>query len=302
VTSKRSGLVVAAAVSACLLPWAAHGDPRPATQEAEAPTRTLDVWIVDEKGAPVEGLTSQEVAVMEDGSARIVTRVERDTRPLTVAILVDSSAPQATSYRLNLVEAVAGFVRKLPDGTRYTLWTTGDRPKKALDLTDDRSQVSPALRKVFPTGGNTLLDAIHEASGELGERESERTAMVIVTGVGIGFTSISRQKVVDDVGRRGATVMAVQFEERGAPDIQAAGSDQLTRADYDYVLSNLTRKTAGVHERPLSAMGVDTALDKVAAALGGRYRVTYASEGDTPKRVEVQLARPGVKAVLGATR
>jgi VWFA-related protein len=289
-------------MAACLLPTGARADEKPAAAAPDAPTRTLDVWIVDEKGAAVEGLTSQEVAVVEDGAARIVTRLEKDARPLTVALLVDSSAPQATSYRLNIIDAVAAFVRQLPDGTRYTLWTTGDRPKKALELTEDRTQVARALRKVFPSGGNTLFDALHEASEELGQREAERTAIVAVSGVGIGFANLSRQQVVDDVSRRGATVLAVLFDERGAPEMQAAGSDQITRSDYDYVLSNLTRNTAGLFERPLSAMGVDSALDKVRAALSGRYRVTYATEGERGKRVEVQLARPGVKAVVGGGR
>jgi VWFA-related protein len=295
----RSSLTAAFVLAAGLLA-AQAGAQSPAPSEAA--TRTLDVWIEDEKGAPVEGVTAQEVAVLEDGAARIVSRLEKDTRPLTVSIVVDSSAPMATPYRLNVVDAVAGFVRQLPPGARYMLWTTGDRPKKVLELTEDRTQAARALRKVFPSGGNTLLDAIHEASTDLGDKEAERAALVVVTGVGIGFTNLSRQKVVDDVGRRSATVMAVQFDERGSPEFQAAGSDQVTRQDYDYVLGNLTRDTAGVYERPLSAMGVDTALAKVASALSGRYRVTYAAEGEKGKKVEVQIARPGVKARVGGAR
>jgi hypothetical protein len=125
--------------------------------------------------------------------------------------------------------------------------------------------------------------------------------MLVITGVGIGFTSHTRQHVVDEVRRRKVPVMAIQFEERGSEEFQAAGSDQVSRADYDYVLANLAK--SGVYERPLSSMGVGTALDKVLAALRGSYRATYTTpEARKPDKLEVQVARPGAKVHVGETR
>jgi hypothetical protein len=47
-------------------------------------------------------------------------------------------------------------------------------------------------------------------------------------------------------------------------------------------------------------MGVDTALDKVAAALAGSYRATYVTpETGKPGKLDVQVARPGVKVQVG---
>jgi hypothetical protein len=275
----------------------------PAAVASDVPTRTISFWAAGDKGEAVEGLTTDEVVVMEDGAARVVTKVVRDPRPLTLSILVDSSAPLASTYRLNVVDAVAAFVRDLPPGTRYALWTTGDRPKKIVDFTDDRTRAASALRKAVPSGGNTLLDALVEASEELEKSEAERTVLLAITGVGIGFTNNSRQQVVDTVRKSRVQVMAVQYEETGSEEFQAAGADQVTRADYDYVLGNLA--AGGVIERPLSAMGLGGSLRKVAAALSG-YRATYALDdaGRKAGKVEVQIARPGVKArvVGGETR
>ena len=164
-----------------LLGLAQSAPTAPPTREEEVLTRTISFWATGEKGEPVEGLTTDEVVVLEDGSARVVTKVERDPRPLTVAVVVDSSAPLATVYRLNVVDAVVEFVRLLPPGARYTIWTTGDRPRKIVDLTDDRTRAAAALRKAFPTGGNTLLDALVEASKDLQSKEAARSAIVVVT-------------------------------------------------------------------------------------------------------------------------
>ena len=51
---------------------------------------------------------------------------------------------------------------------------------------------------------------------------------------------------------------------------------------------------------PLSSMGVGKSLEKVSAALSGQYRITYATLPDIKDRkVEVKVARPGVKVSLG---
>ncbi|HET8645965.1 MAG TPA: VWA domain-containing protein, partial [Vicinamibacteria bacterium] len=287
----------AAALGLALLQAPAAASPVPAATDS---TRTVDFWVMGEKGEPVEGLGEQEVVVLENGSARAVSRLVRDTRPLTVAIVVDSSGPQASAYRLHLVDAVATLVRRLPEGARYALWTTGDRPRKVLDLTDNRGAAAGALRKVFPAGGNTLFDALTEAAEELQEREAERTAIVAITGIGIGFSNRGRQAVVDELKRRRVPVLAVQFDERGSAEFEAAGADQVARFDYDYVLGNVTR---GVYERSLSSMAVGTSLGKVAAALSGSYRATYITpESGKPGKIEVQVARPGVKVQVGDSR
>ena len=157
----------------------------PATTPAEA--RTVTVSVTDEKGGPVTGLRPEEVAVLENGVARDVSRLEPETRPLTVAVIVDSSEPIASFYRLSIVDAVVRFLGRLPEGARYSLWTTGDRPTKVVDFTDDVARAGPALKRTFPRGGNTVLDAIVEASEDLKLREGQRTAVVVVSGNGLGL-------------------------------------------------------------------------------------------------------------------
>ena len=271
-----------------------------------AEARSVTVSVTDEKGAPVTGLRTEEVVVLENGVARQVSRLEPETRPLTVAVIVDSSEPIGSLYRLSVVDAVARFVRRLPEGARYAVWTTGDRPVKVVDFTDDTARAGAALKRTFPRGGNTLLDALVEASDDLKKREAERTAMVVVSGNGLGFTSHDRNQVVERVRESGHTVMVVNFQEGAEGDPALATRDEMGtvgRADYDFVLGSLADRTGGLRELPLSAMGVDRALEKIAGALGSQYRITYGTLPDLKDRkVEVKVARPGVKVSLGGSR
>jgi VWFA-related protein len=281
----RTPLALLAAVFAGALP-------------AGAEVRTLSVTVTDAKGAPVRGLTAEEVVVMENGVARGVTKVQADDRPLTVGLLVDSSAPMASLYRLNLVDPVVQFLGRLPSGSRFAVWTLGDRPQKVVDFTSDAAAAARVLRRVIPTGGNTLLDALVELSEELKKEEGERTAIVVVTGSGIGFSNRDRRAVVDKLKGGSTPLLAVQFDEAGDAGVQGAGPDQVGRLDYDYVLGTLTKDSGGLWERPLSAMGVDRALRKISGELAGQYRLTFDAVQKDAK-LEVQVARPGVKVRVG---
>jgi len=266
-----------------------------------ADVKTLDVWITDSKGSAVRGLVPEEAAVVENGVARNVTRLEEDRRPLMVAVVVDSSAPMAIFYRQHLVDPIVRLLNQLPEGSRFAVWTTGDRPQKIADWSDDVAAASRALKRTAPQGGNTVLDAIVEASADLKQKEGERSAVVVVSGVGIGFTNWERRQVVEKARSGGATFMVVQFEETGEPT-QAAG-EQVSRLDYDYVFDNLTRQTGGLREISMSAMGVPRSLENVAQALKAPYRLSYTTVPDLKQRkVEVKVARPGVKVRTGPVR
>jgi VWFA-related protein len=261
---------------------------------AAAEARTVSVSVTDDKGTPLRGLSAEEVVVLENGVARAVTGIQPDERPLTVAVLVDTSAPMASLFRLNVLDPVLQFLARLPAGTRYAVWTLGDRPQKVVDFTAEAGEASRALKRVMPVGGNTLLDALLEVSDALKKQEGERTAIVVVTGSGLGFTSHDRRAVVDKLKGSTAPIFAVQFDEAGDAGVQGAGPDQVGRMDYDFVLGSLTKDSGGLWERPLSAMGVDRGLRKVSGEIGGQYRVTYDATVKDAK-IEVQVARPGAK-------
>jgi hypothetical protein len=255
---------------------------------APAEVRTVQVVLTDDKGRPLEGVVREEVAVLEDGVARDIVKVEADDRPLAVAILVDSSQELGSIYRLYLVDAVAGFVKNLPQGARYTLWTTGDRPRKILDLSDDKGAAAAALKRVIPQGGNTLLDAMAEASKELKKREGERTALVAITGRTTDFSNRDRYRAVADTEKNADAFYFLGFDEGGA-------SFEM-RSNYDYVMDQLINKRGGRAEHPISAMAAPTLLPKLAADLAGAYRVSYATLPEVKvRKIEVQIARPGTR-------
>jgi VWFA-related protein len=268
-----------------------------------AQVRSLLVTITDEKSLPVEGLTPEDVVVMENGSARDVVSLSPDRRSLTVAVLLDTSLNMGSALRLNVQEPLLSFLTSLPRDSKYALWITGDRPIKIVDYTSDVSRASRALNRVAPQGGNTLLDALVEASADLKTREGERSAVVAVTKIGIEVSSRDRYRVVDEASANAPLFMALEIEE-GAKSFEsgtkgsALGPEEFFRniPPYPYVLSQLTKKTGGVYERLLSSMAIGPALQRVVAALRAQYRLRYATLPEIKHRkLEVRVSRPGVR-------
>jgi VWFA-related protein len=271
--------LLAVASLALVLPQAVD---RPAEQ------RSLSFSVTDAKGTPLPGLVREEVAVLENGVAREVTRLDRDARPLTLALLVDTSEAASSHYRLQVLDPLLAFLGKLPEGSRFAVWTTGDRPTKLVDYTSDVASAAAALRRVAPQGGNTLLDAIVEASADLKKKEGARSVVLAVTNLGPEFSSYDRFQVAD-LARGNADVFhAVQYDE--------AENDIETRQRYGYVFDDLTRRSGGLDELTMSAMGVAGLLQRVGAEIRGQYRLTYATVPDLKERkLQVSVARAGVK-------
>jgi VWFA-related protein len=275
----------------------------PSPAPAEEETRSVTVTVTNEKGMPIDGLVAEDLAVLENGTARTLTRVEKDERPLRLAVLVDTSEPMGDHYRLQILDPLLRFLGRLPKGTEFAVWTTGDRPVKVVDYGQGTAAAAKALGRTFPQGGNTLLDALVEASKDLQSKEAARSAIVVVTGIGAGFTNYSKEQVVDIVRPSGATVLAAEIEESGAA--ASRGQGEVSRTDYDYTLANLAEGTGGRRDVLLSAMGAGRTLDSFAGELTSQYRLTYESVPglkDKDRKVEVKVARPGAKVRIGTPR
>lgn len=259
----------------------------------DAQVRALTATVLDEEGAPVEGLGPKDVAISENGVVRDITSFRPDERPLSVAVIVDVSRPMATGFRLHALPAVTAFISRLPTGTRYAIWTSSDCPRKILDFTEDPAEASEALRKVAPRGGNYMLDALVEASEDLKKntREGDRTAVLVITGTGPDYSNVDRFRTADEAAENADLYLAVQV------DVGTGGFE--VRSNFGYVFDQLAARTGGAYDVVIDFMGTDAALRKLSPFLTAGYRLAYATVPELKKReLEVTVAQPGTEVRL----
>lgn len=267
--------------------------------EPQAATWSLRARVLDARGTPVRDLASTDVSLSDNGATLTLDRFEKDERPARVALVIDSSQPMASAYRVHFIEATQAFVASLPSNTRVVVWTSGDRPVKViedLDLAQDNAtrEMATALRRSAPSGGNTLLDAMAEAASDLRKAEGDRRILVVLSAEGPGFVNDTRDGILDRVLKTGVEVAGVLIAERG----EGSAGGEVSSEDYDYVLANATTRTAGLLERPLSVMGAAAAMRRVAADLLSTYRLSFHSTANRKFKLSLQVARPAVKVRL----
>ena len=180
--------------------------------------RSLTVTVTDEKGAarrrPRRPTTSR---VARERRRRDVARVERDTRPLAWSSSSTPARPMRDHYRLNIRSTRSSrFSAGCPRAraTRSGRRATGRRRSSTTPTT-----AAPRRRRCgapSPRGGNTLLDALVEASEDLARpRRRPSAAIVVIDGSGHRLRELQhRQQVVDDV-RRGQADRPRRPDRRG---------------------------------------------------------------------------------------
>ncbi len=274
---------------------------------AGAETRSVALVVTDSEGAFVSDVRADEVRVLENGEVRELVSFERDGRRLELVLVLDTSTGAARVFRTEAFDAVSSLISRLPEGSRCTLWTTGDRPRKIGVLEGERPQVEKKVAQAFGLEGpNALLDTLVEAAASLARESGRRRALVAVSGAGAGHTTFSPGDVSAQVRKGGARVLGVMYREGesgGAGSLMGldvprdvANLTIVGASDHERVLSGLARATGGRFESVPTTLGVKRLLESMGAELAGQYRLRYAgSDTKGPRQVDVRLARTGVR-------
>ena len=264
---------------------------------AQSVERVLYVSVWDEKTrAPITGLGPDAFAVREDGLAREVLRVTPATSPMSIAVVVDNSQA-ATPTIADLRRALAAFVKSLDGLGPVALVSVADRPTILRDYTTDQKLLQAAANGVFalPGSGATLLDAIVEVSKGLSKRDTDRAAMVIVTGENREFSNRHYQDVLDELKKSGAQMHALVLNGPGGTSL---GDEARNRAS---VLDLGPRTSGGTREDILTSQAFEVKLRELAAILKSQHRVVYSRPQTLipPEKIEVSATKPG-QAASGA--
>ena len=267
---------------------------------AQTLERVLYVSVWDQATrAPITGLGPDAFNVREDGNRREVLRVTPATSPMSVAIIVDNS--EATTPTIaDLRQALTGFVKSLDGLGPVAIITVADRPTILRDYTTNQKQLQDAANKIFamPGSGATLLDAIVEVSQGIAKRDTDRAAIVIVTGEHREFSNRHYRDVLEALAKGGAQMHTLVLTGPGG---SALDDEARNRAS---VLDLGPKASGGTREDVLTSQAFDVKLQEIAAMLKSQHRVVYGRPTTLipPEKIEVSATKPGQAASGGPAR
>jgi hypothetical protein len=260
--------------------------------------RSVTVSVYTKKLVPVEDLKAEEVRVSEDKRERKVLGLERDRRPLEVAIVVDSGATVAPSYRSDLVPAVVDFWKALPPDTKVALWSTA--PAKIMDFGGDLAAADTKLRMIAAAGGNYGFDSMTDACKELGKRGAPRRMIVYVGSGSLQASRTGTSALARALGETHVTPMAVLVLPSARGSFSGGPSGDAVQAfDVQGYFAQVAKAYHGAYVEALSTLAVAQWLRQFAADLNGQYSVRFESEAGPAGVVNVEVRRKDTKLRVG---
>lgn len=266
-------------------------------QEEQLPTFKSNVNVVnvffnvkDKKGLLIPGLTKDDFEVLEDGKPQNIKYFSSESnQPLTLGILIDSSASQAAVLEYEK-EVGSAFLRDVLRQKDMAFVISFDVTVDLLqDYTNSPSQLSHALNRAkintgggggglpglgggpFPTSNNpkgTLLyDAIYLASHDKLASEVGRKAMIILTDGEDQGSQLKIKEAIEAAQKSDTLCYVILIADRGFYGGAYGG---------DREMKKLTEETGG---RTIEASNkpdkLRAAFDQIAAELRSQYSVGY---------------------------
>jgi VWFA-related protein len=259
-------------------------------EELDVSLIELYVAAVDRSNRPVPGLAVGDFRVLEDGRPQEVRRFEevRDL-PLAVGLVLDTSGSMQKSLG-EAQSAAEGFLRGVmrPGDTAFAV-AFSSQPVLLMPPTDDVDAVADALSGLRADGWTVLHDALVTALYYFRGLEGQK-ALVLLSDGDDTASAVSFADALEYARRMNTAVYTIGLQV-GALNVPVRRK-----------LEELAQSTGGRSFFIGQASELAGVYDQIEEELRSRYLLAFSSDrprdaaagGDDFRRVEVEVARPGV--------
>jgi Ca-activated chloride channel family protein len=169
--------------------------------------------VVDDKGAPVPGLTADDFSVTEDDRPQKIAVFDRESAtPLQIVLALDTSESVFSGERLEK-DAAKSFVKSIiRSQDRIDLMTFADRVDEVVGFTNDPKAIEGGLGRLPRGDATALYDAIYLAGDLLAKQSSANGARRVIVLITDGENTTHHgtyDTALEEAERAGAMVYAL---------------------------------------------------------------------------------------------
>jgi VWFA-related protein len=235
----------------------------------------LSLSVTDAQNNFVTDLGQKDFAVFEDGIRQELSLFTHENLPISLAILIDTSA--SMEEKLSTAQAAAiRFTKTLRQQDLAQVVQFNDRTTTLQPFTNDLAALEAAIRRTEAAGPTALHNALYVSLKELMREkktaELRRRAIVLLSD-GEDTASLVTDEQVLDLAKKGEIgIYAISLRPNRAQDRQRQAFSQA-----EYLVNALTRETGGRAYFPTSLSELDSVYDRIAEELRTLYGVGYVS-------------------------
>jgi len=275
--------------------WAQESKPGPAPPSFSVSVNLIKVpfSVFDSSGNMVTDLQREDFRIWEDGMPQQIRSFGVDTNPVSVVLVLDTSATLKSELD-KLKAAAEAFAGSLSRGDRISVVTFDEEVKLILDWTSDLKQVRQALRKVDSGMRTALYDGMYIAAHDQLQNIEGRKAIILLTDClnnqsSLGFSDAALSVVQSQASLYVISKTAIVRKDARRMRRVVMLSDIYKRlfGDHDYIevffqkreaeMTDLAEETGGRCFFPTDYGQIKGVCTEVAQELKGKYFLTYVS-------------------------
>jgi Ca-activated chloride channel family protein len=274
-----------------------QADPQIPTITVESRLVSVALNVVDDKGAPVPGLTAEDFTISEDTRPQKIAIFDRESAtPLQIVLALDTSESVFTDEKLEK-DAAKTFLKSLVRGQdRVDLMDFADRVDEVVGFTNDLKTVEGGLNRLQRGEATAMYDAIYLASERLAQQPAgngARRVLVIITDGENTTRHGSYDAALEQAQRAGAMVYSLIV----VPILADAGRN----TGGEHALIQMARDTGGKYYYVYDKHDLAPAFQHVSDDLRTQYTLGYyapISGGDRNglRQIRIELKDPSLRA------
>jgi Ca-activated chloride channel family protein len=253
----------------------------------------LAVTVTTPAGQHVPNLTAADFQVFEDGVLQEISHFANHPEPISLSLLIDTSASMELDSRLTIAQqAAVGFIGRLNEEDLAQILDFDNQTKILAAFTGDKAELERALRKMKPGGSTSLYNAVYTAISELrreqqGRKDIRRRQAIVLLSDGEDTSSIVPYEDVLELAKRSeVNVYAIAMQ----PKEPRGGWNEA-----EFVLKSLTRDAGGRVFFVTDPQQLPAIYTQISEELSHQYSVGYVPKNTKRdaawRRITVQVMK-----------
>ncbi len=223
----------------------------------------LSATIIDKEDLFVKGLQKEDLTVYENGMPQKIIDFYTETRPITLALLIDTSGSMRDE--MDEVHKAAGrFVDTLRTEDSALIIDFSEKVFLIQDISNDKSLLKESINSTTALGGTAIYDALHAAFRKLNKIEG-RKAIILLSDGEDTESYIDYARVLNEAKASEVTIYSIGL------------GTSFTNAPNRSILKELAEETGGKAFFPSNASKLESVYESIADELRMQYYITYFS-------------------------
>ncbi len=251
----------------------------------------LYVTVTDGSGRLVPDLTREDFAIFDDDQPQELVLFENEVRPITVVVMLDTSASMTPSLDLLKAGAEQFLIRMLPDD-RGRVGAFNDKVQvEPAGFTGDRDELIDSLQLLDFGNPTRLFDGVIAGLDALQAVDGRRVVLVFTDGDDTASDAGSRD-VMDRAVAEDVMIYAIGLE------MDYFNGRRQVRSRPDGNLKKFAEETGGGYFELEETAALGPTFTRVAQELHSQYVLGFAPQNRDGKlhELEVRLKPRGMRA------